>query len=106
MKVLKINKLTRAGCIVKLWVADYFAQLNNKLGGDLKKIQTVGKYMIEIWKAAGMDMERVEFVWSSEEIARRPGEYWPLVMDIGRSYNLPRIKRCHDFSFYFYPFWI
>ena len=33
-------------------VADWFAQLNNKMGGDLKKIQTVGKYMIEVWKAA------------------------------------------------------
>ena len=24
-------------------VADWFAQLNNKMGGDLNKIQTVGK---------------------------------------------------------------
>lgn len=41
-------------------VADYFAQLNNKMGGDLKKIQIVGEYMVEIWKAVGMDMTRVE----------------------------------------------
>ena len=41
-------------------VADYFAQLNNKMGGDLKKIQIVGEYMVEIWKAVGMDMSRVE----------------------------------------------
>ena len=49
-------------------VADYFAQLNNKMGGDLKKIQVVGEYMVEIWKAVGMDMERVQFVSASEEI--------------------------------------
>ena len=49
-------------------VADYFAQLNNKMGGDLKKIQVVGDYMVEIWKAVGMDMERVQFVSASEEI--------------------------------------
>lgn len=30
--------------------------------------QTVGKYMIEIWKAAGMDMSNVEFLWASEEV--------------------------------------
>jgi tyrosyl-tRNA synthetase len=36
-------------------VADWFAQLNNKMGGDLKKIQIVGQYMIEIWKAVGME---------------------------------------------------
>lgn len=36
-------------------VADWHAQLNNKMGGDLKKIQTVGEYMVEIWRAAGME---------------------------------------------------
>ena len=41
-------------------MADYFAQLNNKMGGDLKKIQIVGEYMVEIWKAVGMDMSRVQ----------------------------------------------
>lgn len=30
--------------------------------------QTVGKYMIEIWKAAGMDMNNVQFLWASEEV--------------------------------------
>lgn len=49
-------------------VADYFAQLNNKMGGDLRKIQVVGQYMVEIWKAVGMDMERVQFISASEEI--------------------------------------
>lgn len=31
-------------------------------------LQTVGKYMIEIWKATGMDMNNVEFLWASEEV--------------------------------------
>ncbi|KAL2642948.1 hypothetical protein R1flu_010535 [Riccia fluitans] len=94
MKVINVNKLTKAGCIFKFWVADWFAQLNNKMGGDLKKIQTVGRYMIEIWKAVGMDMDRVQFLWASEEINSRSQEYWPLVMDIARQNNLTRIKRC------------
>ena len=34
-------------------------------GVDLEKIKTVGKYLVEVWKATGMDMERVKFVWSS-----------------------------------------
>lgn len=46
-------------------------RLNNKMGGDLKKIQTVGRYMIEVWRAAGMNMENVEFIWASEAINRR-----------------------------------
>ncbi|OAE29067.1 hypothetical protein AXG93_146s1450 [Marchantia polymorpha subsp. ruderalis] len=94
MKVINVNKLTKAGCIFKFWVADWFAQLNNKMGGDLKKIQTVGRYMIEIWKAVGMNMDRVQILWTSEEINARPDEYWPLVMDIARRNNLSRIKRC------------
>jgi tyrosyl-tRNA synthetase len=49
--------------------------------------------MIEIWKAAGMDLDGVELLWSSEEINRRANEYWPLVMDIARKNNIKRITR-------------
>ncbi|KAF6004449.1 hypothetical protein CCYA_CCYA02G0668 [Cyanidiococcus yangmingshanensis] len=93
-KALNVNKLTAVGCIFKFWIADYFAQLNNKLGGDLEKIRTVGRYFIEVWRACGMDMERVEFLWASEEIAKRPTEYWSLVMDIARRNSLARMIRC------------
>lgn len=64
------------------------------MGGDLKKIQTVGRYMIEVWKAAGMRMDNVEFLWASEEINKHPSEYWLRVMDICRRFNLPRMQRC------------
>ena len=37
-------------------------------------LQTVGKYMIEIWKAAGMDMNNVEYLWASEEVRVRREE--------------------------------
>ncbi|PON97515.1 Tyrosine-tRNA ligase, archaeal/eukaryotic-type [Trema orientale] len=96
LKTISVNKLTSAGCRVKIWIADWFAQLNNKMGGDLKKIETVGRYLIEIWKAVGMDQEggKVEFLWSSKEINARAHEYWPLVMDIARRNKLPRIIRC------------
>ena len=94
MKALNVNKLTKTGCVFKFWVADWFAYLNNKMGGDLKKIRKVGEYMIEVWKAIGMDMDRVEFIWTSDEINSRAAEYWPLVMDIARVNNLKRIIRC------------
>jgi tyrosyl-tRNA synthetase len=64
------------------------------MGGDLKKIQVVGQYMVEVWKAVGMDLTNVEFLSSSEEINKRPDEYWTLVMDIARKNNLKRILRC------------
>ncbi|KAK4263525.1 hypothetical protein QN277_028921 [Acacia crassicarpa] len=96
MKTINVNKLTSAGCRVKIWIADLFAKLNNKMGGDLKKIEVVGRYLIEIWKAVGMDLEggKVEFLWSSKEINARADEYWPLVLDIAQKNNLKRIIRC------------
>ncbi|KAK2647063.1 hypothetical protein Ddye_022258 [Dipteronia dyeriana] len=93
MKTISANKMTSAGCKVKIWVADWFAQQCNKMGGDLKKSQTIGRNLIEIWKAVGMDLNGVEFIWSSEEINSSASEYWPLVMDIARSTNLPIIMR-------------
>lgn len=94
LKALNVNKLTRSGVTFKFWVADWFAQLNNKMGGDLKKIQTVGEYMVEIWRAVGMDMSRVEFLRASDHVTASAGEYWTLVMDVARKNNLKRIVRC------------
>lgn len=94
LKAINVNKCTKAGCIFIFWVADWFALLNNKMGGDLQKIRTVGEYMIEVWKACGMDMTRVKFVWTSEEINANSNAYWLRVMDISRKFLLPRIKRC------------
>jgi len=94
LRAINVNKLTSTGCIFKFWVADWFAQLNNKMDGDLNKIKLVGQYMIEIWKAIGMDMRNVRFLWASDEINAHADEYWTLVMDIARANNLPRIQRC------------
>ena len=41
------------------------------MGGDLEKIKTVGYYFIEVWKALGMNMDRVKFLWASDEINAR-----------------------------------
>jgi tyrosyl-tRNA synthetase len=94
MKAINVNKLTKSGCKFIFLVADWFALMNNKMGGDLDKIQTVGKYMIEVWKSAGMDLTNVEFVWSSTIINEKPSDYWLLVLDIARKNNLARITRC------------
>jgi tyrosyl-tRNA synthetase len=94
LRTINVNKLTKAGCIFKFWVADWFALLNNKMGGDLDKIRTVGKYMVEVWKSAGMDMQNVAFLWASDSINGSADEYWRLVMDVARKFNLARIQRC------------
>jgi tyrosyl-tRNA synthetase len=94
LKAINVNKLVDAGCIFIFWVADWFGLLNNKMGGDLDKIKIVGQYFIEIWKAVGMKMSNVKFLWASEEINKKSSEYWLKVIDIARKNNISRIKRC------------
>lgn len=94
LKVKNVNRLTSAGCVFVFWVADWFAMLNNKMGGDLKKIRKVGEYFVEVWKSAGMNMDNVRFLWASEEIGRSPDFYWQLVMNIAKANSISRIKRC------------
>ncbi len=93
LKAWAVNRMTDAGCKFIFWVADWFALMNNKMDGDLKKIQTAGNYMIEIWKACGMRMENVEFRWASTEIAADPN-YWTRVIDIASKNSVTRITRC------------
>lgn len=94
LRAHNVNKLTQNGCKFIFWIADWFAQLNLKFGGDLKKIQTAGKLMIETWKACGMDMNNVEFKWSSNEILNNGEEYWKIVFDIATKNSLDRVLRC------------
>lgn len=46
------------------------------MGGDLEKIRNVGRYFIEVWKAVGMKMSNVKFLWASDEIGKNPDKYW------------------------------
>lgn len=91
LRAINVNKMTKAGCKFKFLVADWHAWANNKMGGDLEKIQKVGKYLIEVWKACDMDLKNVEFVWASDLLNTR--EYWKTVMQIGRHSTLKRILR-------------
>ena len=91
LRAINVNKLTKANVRFKFWVADWFALMNNKLEGNLEKIQTVGKYFIEVWKACGMDMSKVEFLWASENMNQ---DYWLRVLKIGNLNTVTRITRC------------
>jgi len=92
MRASNTNKMLKAGIKFKFWVADWFAWVNNKLGGDLEKIQICGNYMIEVWKACGMKTSEVEFLWAKDVMA--DDEYWKKVMNVARTTTLKRILRC------------
>lgn len=92
VRAININKMTKAGCKFKLWVADWFALMNNKMGGDLDKIKVTGDYFVEVWKACGMNLDKVEFLWASDVMGDT--DYWRKVIEIGRGNTVNRITRC------------
>eukprot|EP00483_Globobulimina_turgida_P000356 UN00356 len=94
LKAINVNKLTSIGCHFVFWIADWFALLNNKMGGDLEAIRVVGAYMIEVWRAVGMDMKHVYFRWCSDDINNNSNEYWLRVIDISKMFSITRTKRC------------
>lgn len=94
MRKINVNRITKAGGVFTFWVADWFAKLNHKMGGDLEKIRTLGKYFIEVWRASGMDLRNVRFLWASEIIQQRSACYWPRVLDIATKNTLARITKC------------
>jgi len=91
VRAINVNKMIKAGVRFKMWVADWHAMANNKMGGDLEKIKTVGEYFIEVWRASGMDLSKVEFLWASD-MAKNP-EYWKLVVQVGKTNVLKRFIR-------------
>ncbi len=91
LRAMNINKMTAAGCTFKMLIADWHAWANNKIGGDLEKIQKVGNFYIEVWKACDMDMKNVEFVWASD--LAKDTNYWKIVMNVARNSTLQRILR-------------
>ncbi|CAB9507871.1 Tyrosine--tRNA ligase 1, cytoplasmic [Seminavis robusta] len=95
-KAMNVNKCTAPGTngTFVFWVADWFALMNDKMGGDLAKIRVVGNYLIEVWKAAGMDLSNVVFKWASEEITEQADKYWPTMLDVARRFNITRVKKC------------
>ena len=92
LRAINVNKITKAGCKFKILVADWHAWANNKMEGDLEKIQKVGKYLIEVWKACDMDLKNVEFVWANELM--KDQDYLKTVMQVARNSTVNRIIRC------------
>jgi len=91
LRAININKITQTGIRFKMLVADWHAFANNKMGGDLEKIQTVGKYFIEVWRACGLNLDKVEFVWASDLV--KNSEYWKLVLQVARTNSIRRFVR-------------
>ncbi len=91
LRPILVEDMLKAGVRMKLWIADWFAWVNDKMGGDLSKIQEVGRYFIEVWKAAGVDMSKVEVLWTSDAVKQE--EYWKKVITVAQNSTLVRAQR-------------
>ncbi|MEM7821243.1 MAG: tyrosine--tRNA ligase [Candidatus Aenigmatarchaeota archaeon] len=92
LRAIKLQDLLDAGIRFKFLVADWFAWINNKMGGDLEKIKNTGKYLIEAWKACGADLKKAEIVWTSDVV--KDPEYWKKVISIAKATTIERMIRC------------
>lgn len=91
-RAINLEDLIRAGIKFKLLIADWHAWINHKMDSDLDKIRLVGEYFVEVWRAAGVNMNEVEVVWASELV--RSTDYWKKVILIAKSTTLNRAIRC------------
>jgi len=87
----KIIDLAEAGCDVTVFLADWHAWINDKLGGDLARITAAGRYMQATFSALGADPERVTFRWSHE--LTDSADYWARVVRVAKATSLARTKR-------------
>ncbi|MDG7013415.1 MAG: tyrosine--tRNA ligase [Nitrososphaerota archaeon] len=91
LRPILVEDMLKAGVRMKLWIADWFAWVNNKMGGDLDRIQDVGRYFVEVWKAAGVDMSKVDVLWTSDAVKNE--EYWKKVITVAQNFTLARAQR-------------
>jgi len=91
LRATNLRNMLKAGVHFKLYLADYFGFINNKLGGDLDSIKTAGRYFVEIWKACGIDTKKVEIIWASELMDNV--DYWDRVLRVAKATSINRTKK-------------
>lgn len=87
----KIRDLVEAGFDFIIFLADWHAWINNKLGGDMEKIRLVGEYFKHGFTALGLPPNKVRYIWSSELTSDQ--RYWEIVIKVAKSATLTRVKR-------------
>ncbi len=87
----KMRDLQEAGFELTVFLADWHAWINDKLGGSLERIQATGRYMQSAFTALGVDPGRAKYRWGSELAGR--SEYWARVVRVAKATSLARTKR-------------
>ena len=92
---LKLKDFMEAGIKPTIFLADYHAWINGKLGGDLGKIQTVAVgYFKSAFISLGLEEGKVNYVLASELYGKQGKEYWKEVLRISKDTTMARMLRC------------
>jgi tyrosyl-tRNA synthetase len=86
----KINDFLKAGIRCKVFLADWHSFINNKLGGDLEKIETVSSYYKDAFR---FFCPGVEFELGSE-LYKGNDQYWMDLLRFSKQITLARDTRC------------
>jgi len=86
-----VRRLSQAGFEVTILLADWHAQINDKLGGDLGAIQACGRYMMEAFESLGVPKASVRYVWASD--LAKDDAYWAVVVKVLKHTTLARMRR-------------
>ena len=86
----KIADLASAGFHAIVFLADWHAYINDKLGGSLEAIQRCAAYFQDGFRALGIP-ESVEFLHASEFVTHPA--YWQKVIAVSKASTVARIRR-------------
>ena len=97
MCMLKVKDFIDAGIDCSIFLADWHAWINDKLGGDRKIIKKVAvNYFKEGLKASlkcvGANPSKIKFVLGSD-LYHKNDDYWATMIDVSKNVNLSRIQR-------------
>jgi tyrosyl-tRNA synthetase len=87
----KMRDLLEAGCRLTVFLADWHAWINDKLGGSIERIRAAGRYMEAAFGALGVGPERTEYRFASELVAKEA--YWVRVLRVAKATSVARTKR-------------
>ena len=89
---LLLKDFIAAGIKPTIFLADYHAWINGKLGGDLDKIQSVARgYFKSAFISLGLSEDKVNYVLASEAYGN---DYWKDVLRISKDTTMQRMLRC------------
>src|SRR5256712_4790937 len=86
----KVEDLIRAGFHAIIFLADWHAYINDKLGRDLENLRICADYFKDGFRAVGVP-DSVEYLYANEFV-RHP-EYWQTVIQASKASTVARIRR-------------